>query len=149
MGIFDNPNLESRYLLKQLQTQEQHTQRLIANLQRQEKSFQNQIIAIAKDVKIWNNRIKEAKAAKRIESARTAADKEAALRREGARLWRQMEDTKKRLMEAQKLLVKIYQKRQQVKAKADNFPGSNNVQQEFEQLEIDSELEQLKRNIGL
>ena len=153
MGLFDNPNLELRSLLKQLQIQEQHTQRLIANLQRQEESLQNQIIAIARDVQIWNTRIKDAKAAQRIESDRTAVDKEAALRREGDRLWRQMEETKKRLMEAQKLLVKIYHKRQQVLAKADNFPGyqtgSNNVEQEFQRLEIDSELEQLKRNLGL
>ncbi len=153
MGLFDNHNLELRSLLKQLQTQEQHTQRLIANLQRQEKSLQNQIIAIARDVQIWNTRIKDAKAAKRIESARTAADKEAALRREGDRLWRQMEEKKKRLMQAQKLLVQIYQKRQQVLAQADNFPGYqtgyNNVEQEFDRLEIEFELEQLKQNLGL
>ncbi len=173
MGLFDNPNLELQALLVQLQKQEQNAQRLIAELQLEEKKLQQQIITVAKDIQTWNARIQKAKAAKRMDLANAALEKETALRREGERLWQQMEAIKKRLVKAKELLVQIKQKSQEVRAKAANVgsskttsnfhytntntrvdssqstTGVDDVERDFQRWEIETELEEMKRNLGL
>ena len=172
----NNPHLELQALEEQLREQEQDTQRLITQLQLEEKNLQEQIIKLGSEIKVWHGRIEKAKAAGRLDLAQAAQEREASLLRQGNQLWGHMEGAKKRLLQAKELLVQFQQKRQQVQAKAAQVKAAQNttktksssetsgwnqaqnyakfnasldpLEQQFQDLETNEELEKMKRDLG-
>ncbi|MBR8826982.1 MAG: TIGR04376 family protein [Gomphosphaeria aponina SAG 52.96 = DSM 107014] len=170
----NNPHLELQALEEQLQEQEQDTLRLIAEAQIQEKRLQEEILSVAQDIQTWHARVSKAKAAGRLDLANAAQEREAALLRKGNQLWGQMEGAKKRIIPAKELLRQIQQRIKEVKAKAvelkknqEQTQATSNwdtsgwnqgvnyrayanavdpLEQQFERLEVDEELKQMKRN---
>lgn len=165
----DNPHLELQALEEQLREQEQDTIKLIAKLQLEEKNLQDQVLAIANDIQTWHGRIGKAKQANRQDLADAATEREAELLRQGNQVWGQMEGVKQRTIKAQELLQQVKQKRQELKKTAQtqtsapnksdtvgwkrggNSPQYNRsadpLEAEFQQWEVDEELERLKKNI--
>ncbi len=167
----NNPHLELQAIEDKLREQEQDTQKLISQLKQKETSLQQEIIAIAEKIQTWHGRVSKAQRAGRQDLAEAAKEREAALLRQGNQVWGQMEGTKQRILQAQQLLQQVQQRRQEVKAKfAQQVAGdrynsyttgwekpfsttssSNSfdpVEAEFQQWELDDELEQMKRNMG-
>ncbi len=167
----ENPHLELQALEEQLREQEQDTVKLIAKLRLEEKSLQDQILAIANDIQTWHGRIGKAEQANRKDLADAAREREAELLRQGNQVWGQMEGVKQRTIKAQELLQQVKQKRQELKKSAQARTQANNtypsdtigwdrgasspqyrrstdpLEAEFQQWEIDEELEQIKRNM--
>ena len=172
----NNPHLELQALEEQLREQEQDTQRLITQLQLEEKNLQEQIIKLGSEIKVWHGRIDKAKAARRLDLVQAAQEREASLLRQGNQLWGHMEGAKKRLLQAKELLVQFQQKRQQVQAKAAQVKAAQEatktksssqtsgwnqaynqakfnasvdpLEQQFQDLETNEELEKMKRELG-
>jgi len=169
----DNPHLELEALLEQLREQEEDTLKLVAELQLQEKRSEEEILATAQEIQRWHIRIEKAKAAGRLDLAQPAQEREAALLREGNQRWGQMQGLKERIKQAQELLRRIQQRRQEVKAKAaetqaarTNYRaeqrletagwnqsrtsdhGSDVLEETFRHWETQDELDRLKRNLG-
>lgn len=170
----NNPHLELQALEEQLREQEEDTLRLIIELQRQEKRLKDEILAIAQDIQRWHGRIEKAKAANRLDLAQAAQEQEAALLRQGNQRWGQMQGVKQRLAQAKELVTQIRQRRKEVKSKATtartaqasasasswetgwnratNYSSDRSaydpLEEEFQRLETDQELEQMKRNLG-
>lgn len=167
----DNPHLELQALEEQLREQEQDTTKLIAKLQLEEKSLQDQILAIANDIQTWHSRIGKAEAANRKDLADAAREREATLLRQGNQVWGQMEGVKQRKTKAHELLQQIKQKHQELKKSAQtqaqeantyksdtigwdrggNSPhysrSTDPLEAQFQQWEVDEELEQIKKNM--
>lgn len=174
--LHKNPHLELQAILEQLQEQEQETKKLILNLELEEKRLQDEILAVAKDIQTWHARISKAEAAGRMDLAAAAKEREAALLRQGNQFWGQMQGTKTSLTQAKELLAQIQVRKQEVKTKADrvrsqqktasqtnnsyttgwdrgasykNYYGAGDpLEAQFQRLETDDELEQMKRNMG-
>jgi len=169
----DNPHLELEALLEQLREQEEDTLKLVAELQLQEKRSEEEILATAQEIQRWHIRIEKAKAAGRLDLAQPAQEREAALLREGNQRWGQMQGLKERIKQAQELLRRIQQRRQEVKAKAaetqaarTNYRAeqrletagwnqsrtsdhkSDVLEETFRHWETQDELDRLKRNLG-
>ncbi|MBE9169817.1 TIGR04376 family protein [Pleurocapsales cyanobacterium LEGE 06147] len=172
----NNPHLELQAIEEQLREQEQDTQRLILDLQRKEKNLQEEILSVAQDIQVWHGRVSKAEAAGRQDLAEAAKEREAALLRQGNQLWGQMEGTKQRVIQARELLQQIQQRRQEVKAKYEqvkaasvnssntatgytagwergvNTSGYNRaadpLEAQFQNWELDEELDRMKRNLG-
>lgn len=174
----DNPHLELQAIEEQLREQEQDTRKLIAKLQLEEKSLQDRILEIANNIQTWHSRIGKAEAAKRPDLANAAREREAELLRQGNQIWGQMEGVKQRGVKAKELLVQIGQKREEVKtqsasaARASSTSGTFNskypsdtvgwdrggttsnsrsvdpLEAEFQQWEVDEELERIKKNMN-
>ena len=171
--LSNNPHLELQAIEEQLREQERDTIKLIAKLQLEEKSLQSQILETAEDIQTWHKRIGKAEAANRQDLANAAREREAELLRQGNQVWGQMEGVKQRIVQAQKLLAQVKQKRQEVKTQftqaktnmgsqsysSDNVGwnrGANSAQYnrstdpleaEFQKWEVDEELERIKRNM--
>ncbi len=173
-----NPHLELQAILEQLQQQERESKKLILQLQSEEKRLQEEILNVAKDIQTWHARIAKAETARRMDLANAAREREAALLRQGNQLWGQMKGTKESLLQALELLSQIQTKKQEVKIEADrvkaeqktnassvnsdttgwargasyqNYYGSgvgDPLEAQFQRLETDQELEEMKRNIG-
>ena len=168
----DNPHLEYQALLEQIREQEQDTLKLITNLEKEKIRLEAEILSVTKDIQIWHERIKKAKASGRLDLANAAQEREAMLLRRGNQLWGQMEGAKKRQIQDQELLKKIQTRKEELKvsaaqAKSEKQPAihqktigwhssSNNwqynraldpLEAEFQQLELDKELDNLKRNL--
>lgn len=171
----NNPHLELQALLDQVEEQERDTIQLISSLQSEQKRLETEILAIAEDIQKWHIRINKAQTAGRLDLAQAAQEREAALLRQGNQLWGKMEGTKKRLTDAQELIKQIQQgkKELQVKveqAKTQTTASSNTntrgweegqnysayrysketdpLEKEFQQWDMDEELERLKKEIG-
>ncbi|KAB8332655.1 TIGR04376 family protein [Scytonema tolypothrichoides VB-61278] len=170
----NNPHLELEALLEQLRGQEEDTLKLIADLQVQEKRSQEQILSTAQEIQRWHIRVEKAKSLNRQDLAAAAAQREAALLREGNQLWGQMQGVKERITQAKELLRKIQQRRQEVQAKAaeaqtaraktkaqqpsetsgwwgatsGSFSGHDDLEEKFRRWETEEELEQMKRKMG-
>lgn len=170
----DNPHLELQALEEQLREQEQDTTKLIAKLQLEEKSLQDQILAIASDIQTWHGRIGKAETANRKDLADAAREREAELLRQGNQVWGQMEGVKQRATKAQELLQQVKQKRQELKKsaqaqaqaqtsssyKSDTIGwdrgatspqyrrSADPLEAEFQQWEVDEELEQIRKNLN-
>ncbi|MGB5634419.1 MAG: TIGR04376 family protein [Waterburya sp.] len=167
----DNPHLELQALEEQLREQEQDTTKLITKLRLEEKNLQDQILAIANNIQTWHGRIGKAEKANRKDLADAAREREAGLLRQANQVWGQMEGVKQHTKKAQELLHQVKQKRQELKKSVqaqtqatNTYPsdtigwdrGGNSPQYrrsadpleaEFQQWEIDEELEQIKKNI--
>jgi uncharacterized protein (TIGR04376 family) len=170
----NNPHLELQAIEEQLREQEQDTKKLIARLQLEEKNLQDQILEIANNIQTWHSRISKAEAAKRADLANAAREREAELLRQGNQVWGQMEGVKQRIVKAQELIQQVQQKRQEVKTQstqANNTRTTNSytsdtvgwdrggnsfkysrsadpLEAEFQQWEVDDELEQIKRKMN-
>ncbi|HEY9851672.1 MAG TPA: TIGR04376 family protein [Leptolyngbyaceae cyanobacterium] len=172
----NNPHLELQALEEQLREQEQDSLRIINDLQGQEKKLEGEILATAQEVKRWHLRVEKAQAANRMDLAKPAQEREAALLRQGNQLWGHMKGVKERIKQAQELLAKIQQRRQEVRAKAaqmetnraasastssrsqtegwnkgyntTSFKGADPLDDQFKRWEAEDELDQLKRNMG-
>lgn len=194
MGVFDdfnrfledrleeflrnNPHLELQALEDKLQEQEEESLRLLAELRVREKQLQEQILDTAQEVQRWHVRIDKAKSAGRMDLAKPAEEREAALLRQGNQLWAQLEIVKQRSAQTMELQQQIQRKRREVQAKVAEAQasraaaaaqqteqqwqttgwnhgysyGSRNpsdpLEQQFRQWEMDEELENLKRSMG-
>ncbi|NES93868.1 MAG: TIGR04376 family protein [Desertifilum sp. SIO1I2] len=171
----NNPQLELSILEEQLQQQEEGTLRLISEEQLREKQLQDDILATAQEIQRWHARIEKAKAANRWDLVEPAQAREASLLRQGNQLWGKMQGCKERITKAQELVRQIQQRRQEVKAKATEFqaakaqakakqnweapPGWNQsfaasrdaadpLEERFNRWETESELDEMKRNLG-
>lgn len=171
----NNPHLELQALEEQLREQEEDALRLIADLQRQEKKLEDDILTTAQEIQRWHARIEKAKAANRLDLVQPAQEREAALLRQGNQLWGHTQGVKERIKQAQELLRKIQQRRQEVRAQAaqaeamrtaakveqksqtvgwnqgkdfKSFSGADPLEEQFKRWEAQDELEQMKRNMG-
>jgi uncharacterized protein (TIGR04376 family) len=169
----NNPHLELQALEEQLREQEQDTVKLISRLQLEEKNLQDQIMAIANDIQTWHGRIGKAEKANRQDLAAAAREREAELLRQGNQIWGQMAGVKQRTTQAKELLLQVKQKRQELKqsaqtqAQATSTTNSSSdtigwdrganppqygrsadpLEAEFQQWEVDEELEQIRKNL--
>ncbi|ELS02600.1 hypothetical protein Xen7305DRAFT_00023170 [Xenococcus sp. PCC 7305] len=171
-----HPHLELSALEEQLKEQERDTKSLIVEFQLKEKALQAEIITIAEKIKLWHTRVDTATAAGRRDLAEAAKEREAALLRQGNQVWGKMEGTKKQIPRAKELLQQIQQRLEAVKAKSAEIKSANNetysdrytkgwnqgmnnnhsdnsstsdpLEAKFQELEVESELEQIKKNIN-
>jgi uncharacterized protein (TIGR04376 family) len=174
----DNPHLELQALEEQLREQEAEAIKLLGDLRLREKRLQDEILATAQEVQRWHVRIEKAKQAQRLDLAKPAEEREAALLRQGNQLWGQMELVKKRIEQTIELQRQIQVRRQEVRQKVTEAQqaarasyqaqaeqqwqttGWNQgysvgyakvadpLEQTFRQWETDEELEELKRQMG-
>jgi uncharacterized protein (TIGR04376 family) len=171
----NNPHLELQALFEQVAEQEQDTIKLISDLQNEQQRLESDILAVAEDIQKWHIRINKAKTADRLDLAQAAQEREAALLRQGNQLWGRMEGTKKRITESQELLKQIQQRKKELKLEVDRAKtqtttssdtntrgweqGQNYstyryqkeldpLEREFQQWDMDEELERLKREVG-
>jgi uncharacterized protein (TIGR04376 family) len=174
-----NPQLELQAILDRVTEQENETVKSIANLKLKQKKLEDELLSVAKDIEIWHTRINKAQAAGRLDLAQAAHERKASLLRQGNLLWGQMEEVKRRIMEAQELLPQIQQKRKEVTAKIQemkanqtytknqsankwdnigwekgvNYSNYNRfldpLEEEFSRWETEEELQQMKRNLNL
>jgi len=169
-----NPHLELEALLEQLREQEEDTLKLIADLQLQEKRSQEEILSTAQEIQRWHIRVQKAKNAGREDLAVKAQEREAALLRQGNQQWGHMQGLKERISQAQDLLKKIQQRRQEVQTKAaaaqtarakaqaqqrietagwsnqsrSYSSGNDPLEETFRRWETEAELEEMKRKMG-
>ena len=115
--IRNNPQLELQALEENLREQEEETLRLLAELRVREKRLQDEILATAQDIQRWHLRIEKAKAAQRLDLAKPAEEREAALLRQGNQLWGQMEVLKQRTQQTVELQQQIQIRKREVKSK--------------------------------
>ena len=170
----NNPHLELQAIEEQLIEQEQDTRKLIAKLQLEEKSLQDRVLEIANNIQTWHSRITKAETAKRPDLADAAREREAELLRQGNQVWGQMEGVKQRAVKAKELLVQIKQKRKEIKGQsaqaktttaskgyssgtvgwdrgansASDSRSADALEAEFQQWEVDEELERIKKNMN-
>ena len=173
----NNPHLELQAMLEQLQEQEQENKKLIFQFESEEKRLQEQILVVAKDIQTWHARIGKAEAAGRMDLANAAREREAALLRQGNQLWGQMQGTKQSLIQAKELLSQIQIRKKEVQVQAErvkaeqrtnpqayksdttgwnrgasyqNYYGGvgDSLEAQFQRLETEDELEEMKRNLG-
>lgn len=162
----NNPQLELQVLEEQLRDQKEETLKIITDLQFKEQKIKQEIITTAKDIQRWHKRINKAKSANRQDLAKAAQEREAALRRQGNQLWKQLQEVQARLKKAKELFPLIEQRLQEVRAKAapkataklgtpETQPRQPNINSKFDPLEevfqrweLDDEIEELKRKIN-
>lgn len=169
----NNPHLELQSIEEELKEQSTVLQTLIVELQQKKATLEKKILTLAEEVKTWHFRVEKARSAGREDLARSAEEREGQLLREGNEVWGQMTATKKRLIQAQDLLPQIEKKRQEVKQKlldlkqqekkstntsntsydqgwshsqTLNFRADYDpLEQQFQQLELEAELDRMKR----
>lgn len=169
-----HPHLELQALEEQLREQELKTQQLIQSLQRDEQRLEQAVLAIAADIKQWHGRITKAEQAKRWDLVNAAREREATLLRQGNQQWGQLAGIKQNLKQAQELLVQTQRKRQEVKERIAQMPASptgsppsdstawsqappyqahrhsaDPVEAQFREWELEEDLKDLKRNMGI
>ncbi|MGK7900680.1 MAG: TIGR04376 family protein [Hormoscilla sp.] len=168
-----NPHLELSILEEQLQEQEEDTLRLIVDLQKQEKKLQDEILTTAKEIERWHNWVNKAREKGRLDLAEAAAEREAALLRQGNQLWGKMQGCQERIEQAKEIYRKVKVRLQEVRVKATKMeaeryqaktaqgetpPGWNKsysfdggadpLLEKFRKWEMDDELDEMKRNMG-
>lgn len=163
-----NPQIELQMLDEQLRSQETEINRLLLEFTNQEQKLQTQILAIGEDIKLWHNRITKAAAANRQDLLEAAQEREAALLRQGNQIWAQMKLIQAKIKQTTELQAQIQTRRQELKAEIIkkqssantsawsstswqnlNPPpqGSDPLEQQFREWEMDEELENLKRRV--
>jgi uncharacterized protein (TIGR04376 family) len=113
----NNPHLELQALEEKLREQEQETLHLLADLRLKEKTLQAEVLETAQEVQRWHVRIEKAKAAQRLDLAKPAEEREAALLRQGNQIWGQMDMVKQRIKQAIELQQQIQLRKQEIKVK--------------------------------
>jgi uncharacterized protein (TIGR04376 family) len=112
----NNPHLEMQALEDKLRDQEEEVIRLLADLRIKEKRLEKEVIETAQDVQRWHERVEKAKHANRMDLAKPAEEREAALLRQGNQLWGQLEMVKQRIQQTHDLQQQIQIKRKEVQA---------------------------------
>jgi uncharacterized protein (TIGR04376 family) len=170
----NNPDLELQALEEQLKEQEVETLKLISEFQKKEKRSQEQILKTGEEVKKWHLRIEQAQRLGRMDLVKSAQEREAALLREGNQIWGQMQASKQQIEKAKELYKQISSKLKEIQAKkaelkknrantqsqsswvgntwSQTTTGSNancdELEQEFRKMEMEQELENLKRKMN-
>jgi uncharacterized protein (TIGR04376 family) len=174
----NNPHLELQALEENLQEQEEETIKLLGDLRLREKQLQTEILNTAQEIQRWHVRIEKAKTAQRFDLLKPAAEREAALLRQGNQLWGQMDMLKQRIQQTIDLQHQIQLRKQEVRKKVveaqasrtayqasaqteqqwqtagwnQSFTGSSGaadpLEQAFRKWETDEELEDLKRQMN-
>jgi uncharacterized protein (TIGR04376 family) len=169
-----HPDLELQVLEDQLREQEEDAQRTIRQLATEEQQAQQNILKTAEEVQLWHGRIAKAEQAQRPDLAEAAKEREAALLRQGNQQWAQMSLAQQRTEQVktlaqqiqsrrQDLQIKIRQQAQNKSPKASSTPqswqatpppskrtfeGLDPLEAKFKALEMEEELEALKRKLG-
>ena len=173
-----HPHLELLGLEDQLRGQEQETIALLGDLKRRNKQLEDSILATAQEIQRWHGRIAQAKGSNRMDLARLAVEREAALLRQGNQYWGQMKGVQDQIQKTRVLQQQIHGRRQELKTKIAQMqaeqaaqrttsqPNSwdtgwnktpydvfnqdplDPVEEAFQRWETDQELEDLKRNMG-
>ncbi len=168
-----NPHLELMGLEDQLRGQEQDAIRLLGDLKRREQQLQDSILATAQDIQRWHERVKNAQAANRVDLAKAAQEREAALLRQGNQYWGQMQGVKEQIEQTRTLQREIHDRRRELKTKIAESQAQRTAQrtswdagwakppfdgfgkdpmdpleQSFQRWEMEQELDDLKRGMG-
>jgi uncharacterized protein (TIGR04376 family) len=169
-----HPNLELQVLEDRLREQEQDTQKTLRQLTDEEHQAQQNILKTAEEVQLWHGRIAKAQQAKRPDLAEAAKEREAAFLRQGNQQWAQMSLAQQRIEQVKTLAEQIRSRRQDLKAKireqAQNkhpqssptpqawqtdtspkqslFKDLDPLEAKFKTLEMEEELEALKRKLN-
>jgi len=170
----NNPLLELQVILDELTDQEQDTANLIIDLEKEEKRRQDEILSIAKEIEKWHERVRLAESLGKQDLAQAAKERESALLNEGNQTWVKMTSAKERQAKTRELLAQIKTRKQEIKTKLDQLNASkksdptppksastppnqtfsskpysggyDSLDEQFNQLEMDDEIERLKRN---
>ncbi|AFY71464.1 hypothetical protein Pse7367_3219 [Thalassoporum mexicanum PCC 7367] len=172
--IGNNPQFELQMLDEKLRQQDTEITKLISGFQTREKQLQDKILAIAEEIQLWHARGQKAGDAGKQDLAAGAKQREAALLKEGNKVWAEMELVKKRRAQTQELQKQIHLRQQEVAVKlkevastqsqppepsAAGFnwenlyppPSSNtfdDLDKKFREWETEEDLERLKRKMG-
>ncbi|NJN60312.1 MAG: TIGR04376 family protein [Coleofasciculaceae cyanobacterium RL_1_1] len=114
----NNPHLELQVLEDELRDQEADTVKLITEFELKEKQLEAKILETAEKIQLWHGRVAKARQAGQTELANGAAEREAALLREGNQLWAQRKAASDRLEQTKTLQAEIRERRRALKAKA-------------------------------
>ncbi|AFY39269.1 hypothetical protein Lepto7376_3028 [[Leptolyngbya] sp. PCC 7376] len=170
--LASHPHLELQAIAEQLEEQERGALRLNRELSSQLEQIEQKLTQIAKDIQHWHERVQQAEKGGRKDLAAAAKQREAALLREGNQLWGKMQGTKKRIEQSKTLLIQLQTKRKEVKAKMDELKtaqdvqddyttswqsttgdrpsssGSDPLEKQFQQWEMDEQIRQMKQKMG-
>ncbi len=156
-----HPDLELQALDEQLRQQEADTVRLMAESRAEEQRLKQSILATAEDIKTWHHRVEKATQHNRLDLAKGAQDREAALLNQGNQLWGQMKGSQERIQQLEELYRRVQVKRQEVKEKLKQVKTQQAKEQwsgwtkpaepwqdldrKFQELELEDEMQQLKQ----
>ncbi len=169
-----HPELELQVLEDQLREQENDTQKTLRQLAAEEQQAQQNILKTAEEVQLWHGRIAKAEQAKRPDLAEAAKEREAAFLRQGNQQWAQMSLAQQQIKQVNTLAEQIRSRRKDLQAKirqqAQNktpqspptpqawqatatpkksfFEEVDPLEAKFKTLEMEEELEALKRKLG-
>jgi uncharacterized protein (TIGR04376 family) len=169
-----HPDLELQVLDDQLREQEQDTQKTLRQLETEEQQAQQSILKTAEEVQLWHERIAKADQANRPDLAAAAQEREAAFLRQGNRQWAQMSLAQQRIGQIKVLAEQIQSRRQDLQVKIRQqaqkkpplsqpmpqawqstksssnflFEDLDPLEAKFKTLEMEAELEALKRKLG-
>jgi uncharacterized protein (TIGR04376 family) len=169
-----HPNLELQVLEDRLREQEQDAQKTLRQLTAEEHQAQQNILKTAQEVQLWHGRIAKAEQANRPDLAEAAKEREAAFLRQGNQQWAQMSLAQQRIEQVKTLTEQIRSRRQDLNAKirqqAQNKPPQSSptpqawktsaspkqslfedldpLEAKFKTLEMEEELEALKRKLN-
>jgi uncharacterized protein (TIGR04376 family) len=169
-----HPELELQVLEDQLREQENDTQKTLRQFAAEEQQAQQNILKTAEEVQLWHGRIAKAEQAKRPDLAEAAKEREAAFLRQGNQQWAQMSLAQEQIKQVNTLAEQIRSRRkdlqvkirQQAQNKTPQSPPTPQAWQatatpkksffeevdpldaKFKTLEMEEELETLKRKLG-
>jgi uncharacterized protein (TIGR04376 family) len=170
-----HPNLELQVLEDRLREQEQDAQKTLRQLTVEEQQAQQSILKTAQEVQLWHGRIAKAEQANRPDLAEAAREREAAFLRQGNQQWAQMSLAQQRIEQVKTLTEQIRSRRQdlnaEIRQQAQNKPPQSSptpqawqktatspkqslfedldpLEAKFKTLEMEEELESLKRKLN-
>lgn len=170
-----HPNLELQVLEDQLREQEEEVQKTLRQLAAEEQRAQQEILKTAEEVQRWHERVTTAEHAKRPDLAEAAREREAAFLRQGNQQWAQMSLAQQQIQQIETLATQIRSRRQDLQVKirqqaqsqtsqtpptpqswqkASPQPRKNLFEEldpleaRFKELEMEEELEALKRKLN-
>ncbi len=170
-----HPGLELQVLEDQLREQEEEIQKNLRQLAAEEQQAQQSILKTAEEVQRWHERIAKAEQAKRSDLAQAAQEREAAFLRQGNQQWAQMSLAQQQIQQNKTLAEQVRSRRQDLQAKIRQqaqsnahqspptpqawkktaarpgknlFEGPDPLEARFKELEMEEELEALKRQMG-
>jgi uncharacterized protein (TIGR04376 family) len=172
-----HPTLELSLLDEELRQEEANARRTLADLQSQQQRLEAEIMATAQEIKRWYERTGKAKAAGRDDLAQGAQARQDTLLRQGNRQWDKRQVVRTQLQQAQTLLQQLLTRRQEVQHKLEqqraqqqqqsgqsytqrssqttspkatgSKPPEDDLEAKFRRWELDAELEELKRSMGI
>ncbi|MEM1367023.1 MAG: TIGR04376 family protein [Cyanobacteria bacterium P01_H01_bin.15] len=149
-----NPELAQQVLAEQIQEHLTDTNTQIQGLQTEQTRLETEILQLAEDIKRWHQRVELARQAGEHDLAGRAQEREEQLLRNGSQLWGQMTGVKTRLAQSEMLREQLQAKLQELsqsvsrpEPSATSPPPLDDLDETFEQWEMNQELERLKRNL--